>query len=106
MFISKQVEIITRNYGLVVVSRSNIDTEKQIFGSDLLNKFKVSSNFKKKSLIENISFQSNITIARDWFEDNLSSTLVRKLIQRDLSIEYLVHHDVAKYIKNNKLYAL
>lgn len=75
------------HHGVVVVSRNNSDLDKFIFDSDLLNKYR-----------------RNITIVTNWIPNEVSSTLVRKFIKRELSVKYLIDDLVIDYINKHGLY--
>lgn len=82
-----QLEAILSNHGIVVISRHGSNPEKFIFESDLLTKYK-----------------KNITIVTNWVANEVSSTLVRRFISRNLSVKYLLDDSVIAYINQNSLY--
>lgn len=84
---SDDIAAILGQHGIVVVSRNGADLDKFIFDSDLLTKYK-----------------RNITIVTNWIPNEVSSTLVRKFIKRELSVKYLIDDDVIEYIHKHGLY--
>jgi nicotinamide mononucleotide adenylyltransferase len=81
------IAAILGHHGVVVVSRNNSDLDRFIFDSDLLNKYK-----------------RNITIVTNWIPNEVSSSLVRKFIKRELSVKYLIDDLVIDYINKHGLY--
>ncbi|CAD6993603.1 nicotinamide/nicotinic acid mononucleotide adenylyltransferase 1 isoform X1 [Ceratitis capitata] len=75
------------NYGLVVLTRIGSKPDKFVFESDILSKY-----------CRNIEFITN------WTTNNLSSTLVRRLLRRGQSVKYLLDDDVIEYINKHNLY--
>jgi nicotinate (nicotinamide) nucleotide adenylyltransferase len=73
--------------GIVCIKRSGSDPEKLINSNDLLYKYR-----------------NNIHLIREWVENNVSSTSVRRAVKRGMSIKYFVADGVLDYIKENKLY--
>ena len=71
------------------MSRSGSNLEKFIFDSDLLSKYR-----------------RNITIVTNWIPNEVSSTLVRKFIKRELSVKYLIDDLVIDYINKHGLYQI
>jgi nicotinamide mononucleotide adenylyltransferase len=87
IFISPQIEAIVGQHGIVVVSRSGSNPEQFIFNSDLLSKYR-----------------HNITLVTNWVANEVSSTLVRRLFRRNMSVKYLLDDSIIDYVKRNGLY--
>lgn len=71
----------------MVITRSGSNPEQFIFDSDLLCKYR-----------------RNITIVTNWVTNDVSSTLARRLISRNLSVKYLLDEDTIDYINKHSLY--
>lgn len=48
--------------------------------------------------------QANITIIDNWIPNEISSTLIRLQLRRNLSVKYLLSDEVISYIQKNSLY--
>lgn len=83
----EDIEAIIGQHGLVVVSRAGSNPEQFIFNSDLLSRYR-----------------RNITIVTNWVTNDISSTIVRRLLGRGLSVKYLLDDYITEYIKKNGLY--
>ncbi|XP_065079021.1 uncharacterized protein LOC135702003 isoform X1 [Ochlerotatus camptorhynchus] len=83
----EDIEAIVGQHGIVVVSRAGANAEQFIFNSDLLSRYR-----------------RNITIVTNWITNDVSSTLVRRLLNRGLSVKYLLDDYLIEYIKKNGLY--
>lgn len=83
----QQLESILGQHGLVVITRSGSNPEQFIFDSDLLSKYR-----------------RNITIVTNWVANDVSSTLARRFIARNLSVKYLLDDNVIDYINKHSLY--
>lgn len=70
-----------------MITRSGSNPEQFIFDSDLLCKYR-----------------RNITIVTNWVTNDVSSTLARRLISRNLSVKYLLDEDIIDYINKHSLY--
>ncbi|KAH8278927.1 hypothetical protein KR018_011068, partial [Drosophila ironensis] len=81
------IEDILTNHGLVVISRAGANPGRFIFDSDILTKF-----------------QSHITLITNWVSNEVSSTLVRRLLGRGQSVKYLLDDRVLEYIKRKRLF--
>ncbi|XP_034659911.1 nicotinamide/nicotinic acid mononucleotide adenylyltransferase 3 isoform X1 [Drosophila subobscura] len=81
------IEDIVANHGLVVITRCGSNPEKFIFESDILTKYK-----------------RNITLITNWVPNEVSSTLVRRLLSRGQSVKYLIDDLVLEYIKRQRLF--
>jgi nicotinamide mononucleotide adenylyltransferase len=73
--------------GVVAIKRQGSDPEKLINDNDLL-----------------YAFRGNILLVREWVENNVSSTAVRRAIARGQSIRYWVADEVKAYIEDRRLY--
>ncbi|XP_065371762.1 nicotinamide/nicotinic acid mononucleotide adenylyltransferase 3 isoform X2 [Calliphora vicina] len=87
LWAEEDIEDIISNHGLVVISRSGSNPEKFIFDSDTLTKY-----------------QRNITLVTNWVSNEVSSTMIRRLISRGQSCKYLIDDMVLEYIKQFGLY--
>ncbi|XP_055381153.1 nicotinamide/nicotinic acid mononucleotide adenylyltransferase 3 isoform X2 [Condylostylus longicornis] len=83
----EDIEEIVGNYGLIVVSRSGSNPERFIFDSDLLSKLKF-----------------NISLITNWVPNEISSSVIRRLISRGESVKYLIDDAVIEYINRNGLF--
>ncbi|XP_058826277.1 nicotinamide/nicotinic acid mononucleotide adenylyltransferase 3 isoform X2 [Topomyia yanbarensis] len=83
----EDIEAIVGQHGIVVVSRAGSNPEQFIFNSDILSRYR-----------------KNITIVTNWVTNDVSSTLVRRLLSRGMSIKYLLDDYVMEYIKQQGLY--
>uniref|UniRef100_A0A1B0CMR5 Nicotinamide-nucleotide adenylyltransferase n=1 Tax=Lutzomyia longipalpis TaxID=7200 RepID=A0A1B0CMR5_LUTLO len=81
------IEAILGHHGLVVISRSGSNPEQFIFNSDLLSKYR-----------------RNITIVTNWVPNEVSSTMIRRLLSRGQSVKYLLEDTVIDYIMKNSLF--
>ncbi|KAH8382289.1 hypothetical protein KR009_002687 [Drosophila setifemur] len=81
------IEDIVANHGLVVITRAGSNPGKFIFDSDILTKY-----------------QSNITLITNWVPNEVSSTLIRRLLGRGQSVKYLLDDLVLEYIKRQRLF--
>ncbi|VDK50135.1 unnamed protein product [Anisakis simplex] len=83
------IEQIVRDYGLVVITRSNSDPMKTVYMVDVLRKL-----------------QKNIHIIEDeTCPNNISSTRLRIAIRRGESIKYCTDDEVINYIQRHQLYS-
>ncbi|XP_054725409.1 nicotinamide/nicotinic acid mononucleotide adenylyltransferase 1-like [Anastrepha obliqua] len=87
LWTTEEIQNIVCNYGLVVLTRFGSDVDRYIFESDILSKYR-----------------GNIELVINWTTNNLSSTLVRRLLKRGQSVKYLIDDDVIEYIRKHKLY--
>ncbi|EKX49379.1 hypothetical protein GUITHDRAFT_85757 [Guillardia theta CCMP2712] len=78
--------------GIVCIKRSGSDPERLIQENDLL--YERTRPFN--SLI--------VCQAREWVENNVSSTAVRRAIKRNMSVKYFVADPVLDYIKDKRLF--
>ncbi|XP_039964354.1 nicotinamide/nicotinic acid mononucleotide adenylyltransferase 1-like [Bactrocera tryoni] len=87
LWADKDIEDIVGNHGLVVISRNGSNPEKFIFESDMLKKY-----------------QKHITLITNWVLNEMSSTLIRRLISSDQSVKYLLDDRVIDYIQRHGLF--
>ncbi|XP_068156185.1 nicotinamide/nicotinic acid mononucleotide adenylyltransferase 1 isoform X3 [Drosophila tropicalis] len=87
LWAESDIENIVANHGLVVITRSGSNPEKFIFESDILTKY-----------------QRNITLITNWVPNEVSSSMVRRLLGRGQSVKYLLDELVLEYIKRHRLY--
>ncbi|VDM47020.1 unnamed protein product [Toxocara canis] len=85
----EHVEEIVRDFGLVVIARSNSDPMKTVYMVDVLRKHQ-----------KNIHFIEDETCPND-----ISSTRLRMAVRRKESIRYCTDDEVISYIETNKLYS-
>jgi len=78
-------ELLSR--GIVCIKRSGSDPEKLIQENDLL-----------------YEFRDRILLVREWVENNVSSTAVRRAVKRNMSIRYFVADSVMDHIEKKGLY--
>ncbi|XP_035908685.1 nicotinamide/nicotinic acid mononucleotide adenylyltransferase 1 isoform X1 [Anopheles stephensi] len=83
----EDLEAILGYHGIVVISRAGSNPEQFIFNSDLLSRYR-----------------RNITIVTNWVTNDVSSTLIRRLLGRGLSVKYLLDDHVAEYIRKFGLF--
>lgn len=83
----EDIEAIVGQHGIVVISRAGSNAEQFIFNSDLLSRYR-----------------RNITIVTNWITNDVSSTLVRRLLNRGMSVKYLLDDFLIEYIKKHALY--
>ncbi|KAJ7515607.1 hypothetical protein O6H91_22G020200 [Diphasiastrum complanatum] len=87
VWIPEQVQAIFEIYGVICICRGGQDTRNVIFENDLLY------NNKK-----------NIKVVDEQIANDISSTKVRRNLERGLSVKYLIPDEVIKYIKEHYLY--
>ncbi|XP_054747860.1 nicotinamide/nicotinic acid mononucleotide adenylyltransferase 3 isoform X2 [Anastrepha obliqua] len=87
LWADKDIEDIVGNHGLVVITRYGANPEKFIFESDLLTKY-----------------QKNITLITNWVPNEVSSTMIRRLISRGQSVKYLLDDRIIDYIQMQGLF--
>lgn len=88
-WMSEHVETILSRNGIVCLERSGTSLQNVIDEHEVL----------KKNRDNILTFHQDI-------DNNVSSSLVRGLLQKGRSIKYLVHEEVLKYIQNRHLAAL
>ncbi|KAH8311754.1 hypothetical protein KR044_007900, partial [Drosophila immigrans] len=87
LWANEDIEEIVANYGLVVITRCGSNPQKFIFESDVLTKY-----------------QRNITLITNWVPNEVSSSLVRRLLGRGESVKYLLDDLVLNYVLRQGLY--
>lgn len=83
----EDIDNIVSKFGIVVISRSGSDPEKFVYEKDVLHENK-----------------SNIHLVTNWIANEISSTKIRRALQRDESIKYLVPASVEAYVHHHGLY--
>jgi len=87
LWAEEDIEDIVGNYGIVVISRNGSNPERFIFDSDMLSKLR-----------------NNITLITNWVPNEVSSSMIRRLIAREESVKYLIDDTVLDYINRHGLY--
>uniref|UniRef100_A0A182NE84 Cytidyltransferase-like domain-containing protein n=1 Tax=Anopheles dirus TaxID=7168 RepID=A0A182NE84_9DIPT len=80
---------------------------KLLCGADLLESFATPGLWKDEDLEAILGYHGivrNITIVTNWVTNDVSSTLIRRLLGRGLSVKYLLDDHVAEYIKKFGLF--
>ncbi|KAJ7324899.1 hypothetical protein JRQ81_017919 [Phrynocephalus forsythii] len=80
------LEIVSK-FGLVCISRAGSDPMQCISESELLSKY-----------------QHNIHLVKEWVQNEISATNVRKALCKGQSVKYLVPDSVIAYIKHHNIY--
>ncbi|XP_010224812.1 PREDICTED: nicotinamide mononucleotide adenylyltransferase 3 [Tinamus guttatus] len=83
----EHVKEIVEKFGLVCVSRAGSDPGQHIHESDLLTKY-----------------QHNIFLVKEWIQNEISATQIRKALCRGLSVKYLLPDSVISYIAHHNIY--
>ncbi|XP_064487052.1 nicotinamide/nicotinic acid mononucleotide adenylyltransferase 1-like isoform X2 [Ornithodoros turicata] len=81
------IEYILSNFGIVVISRAGTDVSRLIYESDVLS-----------------HYRNNIHVITEWITNEISSTKIRRALQRNESVKYLLQDGVIAYIKDHGLY--
>lgn len=81
------IEQIVGQFGIVVVTRAGTDVPNLIYESDVLN-----------------HHRSNIHLVSEWIVNEISSTKIRRALQRNESVKYLIQDNVIAYIRDHGLY--
>lgn len=81
------IENIVRDYGIVVITRSDTSPQQFIDSHKIL-----------------LQCKENISIVEEWIPNEISATKIRKAISENESIKYLVPDSVIEYIKEHNLY--
>lgn len=79
-------QLILGKCGVVCMEREGVDLQQVILKNEILHKNK-----------------ANIITFKPSSQNNISSTLVRKLLQKGDSIKYMVHEEILKYINEKDL---
>eukprot|EP00698_Gefionella_okellyi_P008230 TRINITY_DN202_c0_g1_i1.p1 TRINITY_DN202_c0_g1~~TRINITY_DN202_c0_g1_i1.p1 ORF type:complete len:156 (+),score=44.22 TRINITY_DN202_c0_g1_i1:243-710(+) len=83
----EDVHEILGKFGLVVIERAGSDAMKCIMDSDILSQY-----------------ARNIFVVREFVTNDISSTKIRLLARRKMSMKYFISDALIKYIEDNKLY--
>ncbi|CAB3232499.1 unnamed protein product [Arctia plantaginis] len=83
----EDMETIVGRHGLVVVSRAGSDPGKFIYNSDMLYKHR-----------------KNIVLVTNYIVNDVSSTVIRRLVRRGESAKYLTDDAVLAYVRQHRLY--
>ncbi|KAG6544023.1 hypothetical protein Mapa_014546 [Marchantia paleacea] len=86
-WIPDQVQTICNEHGVVCISRDGKDVRKIIFENDML-----------------YELRRNIIVVDEVVMNNISSTKLRRNLERGLSVKYLTPDSVINYIKMHHLY--
>ncbi|XP_028283710.1 nicotinamide/nicotinic acid mononucleotide adenylyltransferase 3 [Parambassis ranga] len=81
------VEELAGHFGLICVSRGNLQPERAVHESDTLSRHR-----------------HNIFLVREWVRNETSATEVRRALRRGLSVKYLIPDSVIDYIHQHNLY--
>ncbi|CAI5641555.1 unnamed protein product [Oreochromis niloticus] len=81
------VEELVGHFGLICVSRGELQPERAVHESDLLS-----------------YHRHNIFHVREWVKNETSATEVRRALRRGLSVKYLLPDSVIEYIHRHNLY--
>ncbi|KAI6650695.1 hypothetical protein LOD99_7746 [Oopsacas minuta] len=87
LWATKDVDEILEKFGIVVISREEIDADKIVYENDQLS-----------------AWYSRIVFVKEWVRHDLSSTKIRRCVKRGESIKYLTSDSVIAYIKEHGLY--
>ncbi|CAG5020966.1 unnamed protein product [Parnassius apollo] len=83
----EDLETIVGKHGLVVVTRAGNDPGRFIYESDMLYKHR-----------------KNVVLVTNYIVNEVSSTVIRRLLRRGESAKYLTDDAVLAYIRQNRLY--
>ncbi|XP_067851542.1 nicotinamide/nicotinic acid mononucleotide adenylyltransferase 3 [Heptranchias perlo] len=83
----EHVEEIVQKFGLVCISRGDVDPQRFIYKSDIL--------FKHRH---------NIHVVREWVLNDISATHIRRALRRGHSVKYLLPESVIDYIQQHDIY--
>ncbi|NXO79818.1 NMNA3 adenylyltransferase, partial [Sitta europaea] len=83
----EDIKEIVEKFGVVCISRAGSDPARFIQESDLLSKF-----------------QHNIFLVREWVQNEISATRVRRALRRGQSVRYLLPEPVLAYIARHGVY--
>ncbi|XP_045513566.1 nicotinamide/nicotinic acid mononucleotide adenylyltransferase 3 isoform X1 [Pieris brassicae] len=81
------LEAILGRHGIVVVSRAGSDPGRFIYESDMLYKYR-----------------KNVILVTNYIVNEVSSTVLRRLLRRNESAKYLTDDNVISYVRQNQLY--
>ncbi|NWX96231.1 NMNA3 adenylyltransferase, partial [Nothoprocta ornata] len=83
----EHIQEIVARFGLVCISRAGSDPRQYIHESGLLTKY-----------------QHNIFLVKEWIQNEISATQIRKALCRGLSVKYLLPDSVISYIAQHNIY--
>ncbi|XP_078419793.1 nicotinamide/nicotinic acid mononucleotide adenylyltransferase 3 isoform X1 [Cetorhinus maximus] len=83
----EHIEEIVQKFGLVCISRGDVDPQRFIYESDIL--------FKHRR---------NIHVVREWVMNDISATHIRRALRRGHSVKYLLPESVIDYIQQHNIY--
>ncbi|ELR24721.1 nicotinate (nicotinamide) nucleotide adenylyltransferase [Acanthamoeba castellanii str. Neff] len=84
----EDLEVILGKYGVACIQREGSDAMKSIVSSDIL-----------------FRHLNNIHLVPTWIPNDVSSTRIRQMLNRGLSVKYFMPDRVIQYIQENNLYA-
>ncbi|KAI1882980.1 hypothetical protein AGOR_G00240470 [Albula goreensis] len=87
LWLAEHVEEVAGRFGLVCVSRGNLQPDRAVHESDTLSRH-----------------SHNIFQVREWVHNEISATEVRRALRRGLSVKYLLPDLVIDYIREHNLY--
>ncbi|KAM9322690.1 nicotinamide/nicotinic acid mononucleotide adenylyltransferase 3 isoform 1-T2 [Pholidichthys leucotaenia] len=87
LWLDNHVEELVGSFGLVCVSRGQLQPERAVHESDMLSRHR-----------------QNIFLVREWMRNDTSSTEIRRALRRGLSVKYLLPDSVMEYIHQHSLY--
>uniref|UniRef100_A0A4W3JQ93 Nicotinamide/nicotinic acid mononucleotide adenylyltransferase 3 n=1 Tax=Callorhinchus milii TaxID=7868 RepID=A0A4W3JQ93_CALMI len=85
----EHIEEIVGKFGMVCISRDGAAPRRFIYESDIL--------FKHRR---------NIHVVREWVQNDISATHIRRALRRGQSVKYLVPDNVIDYIKEHNIYTV
>ncbi|XP_065578562.1 nicotinamide/nicotinic acid mononucleotide adenylyltransferase 1-like [Artemia franciscana] len=89
LWLDEDIDHIVGHHGMVVISRAGSCPEKFIYDSDALTQNK-----------------NNIFLVTEWITNEISSTKIRRALQRKESVKYLIQDSVIDYVNENRLYVV
>ena len=89
LWLDEDIDHIVGHHGMVVISRAGSCPEKFIYDSDALTQNK-----------------NNIFLVNEWITNEISSTKIRRALQRKESVKYLIQDSVIDYVNENRLYGV
>lgn len=87
LWLYDHVEEVAGRFGLVCVSRGELQPERAVHDSDTLSRFR-----------------QNIFLVKEWVRNETSATEVRRALRRGQSVKYLIPDSVIDYIHQHNLY--
>lgn len=83
----EHVREILEKFGLVCISRAGSDPSQDISASELLSRYR-----------------QNIYMVREWIQNEISATSIRRALLKGESVKYLLPDSVISYIKQHNIY--